>query len=527
MYQIFVVEDELLIRQNIRNTIEQMQGPYSFCGEASDGEMALSIMQDLMPDILITDIRMPFLDGFGLISHAKSIMPWLKVIIISGYGDFEYARKAISLGVDQYLLKPVRSQELIKVVEETASQIEKEKTGVLMPEGFDVDEVQLALRKHFTQQLLYGGTDTGTLLEQARILKLDIIRSCYLVSICQLDTLDPDQTSLVNIVQNVLSGLDQVLYYFNSADQLTLLLCDNDEQNLNERTYRALQILKHELMDICPVITAVIGSSVQRLGAIAGSHKEALNLLKRIGTVRSGQIINVNDTARITADIIQFKGPLKEDFLKKLSYASVSDAQELLEELLSGEDREQYGSTLIRYHVLVALLRLAVSSMSEPAGSGSGKDAADRLSEKYDIFRSSASFDTFHETALELIREILTFRQSRSENSRYSHVIALAETYVRENFCDPNISLLSTARHIGMSAAHFSTVFSQQEGRTFISYLTSLRMEKAKELLSTTNMKLADIALEIGYNEPNYFSHVFRKTEGITPKEYRNKETAQ
>ena len=108
MYQIFVVEDELLIRQSIRNTIEQMQGPYSFCGEASDGEMALSIMQDLMPDILITDIRMPFLDGFGLITHAKAMMPWLKVIIISGYGDFEYARKAITLGVDQYLLKPVR-----------------------------------------------------------------------------------------------------------------------------------------------------------------------------------------------------------------------------------------------------------------------------------------------------------------------------------------------------------------------------------------------------------------------------------
>ena len=89
MYQIFVVEDELLIRQSIRNVIEKMPGPYVFCGEASDGEMALAMMQDLMPDILITDIRMPFLDGFGLIENARTMMPWLKVVIISGFGDFE------------------------------------------------------------------------------------------------------------------------------------------------------------------------------------------------------------------------------------------------------------------------------------------------------------------------------------------------------------------------------------------------------------------------------------------------------
>ena len=117
MYQIFVVEDELLIRQSIRNVIEGMQGPYAFCGEASDGEIALAMMQDLMPDILLTDIRMPFLDGFELIKNAKSMMPWLKVVIISGFGDFESAQKAISLGVDQYLLKPVRQADLIRVIE--------------------------------------------------------------------------------------------------------------------------------------------------------------------------------------------------------------------------------------------------------------------------------------------------------------------------------------------------------------------------------------------------------------------------
>lgn len=522
MYQIFIVEDELLIRQSIRNTIEKMPGPYSFCGEASDGEMALSIMQDLMPDILITDIRMPFLDGFGLIRHAKSIMPWLKVIIISGYGDFEYAQKAITLGVDQYLLKPVRSADLIRVITETAEQIEKEKTNKALPEGFDETEVQHALRKHFMQQLLYGGTETGALLEQAGTLKLDIIRPYYLVSVCQFETSDQDHGRLVNIVQNVLRGREQILYYFNAADQLTLVLCENTRDELNEQMYQILQILKHELQDVSPVATAVIGDPVQRIGAIARSHTETLDLLKHVSGISAGQILHLNDTVQLTADIIQFSGPLKKEFLQKLSAASVSDVPDLLEEMLSGEDREQFGSKLMRYYTLVSLLKIAVHSTARGGQEGDEKETAARLSSRFDVFAASARYETFREMAGELLTLIADSRQHGTSSDKYSHVITLAENYVKENYCDPNISLISVAQHVGMSAAHFSTVFSQHEGRTFISYLTSLRMEKAKELLTSTNARLSDIALEIGYNEPNYFSHVFRKTVGITPKEYRS-----
>ncbi|MBR2764380.1 MAG: helix-turn-helix domain-containing protein [Blautia sp.] len=522
MYQIFVVEDELLIRQSIRNTIEMMQGPFSFCGEASDGEMALSIMQDLMPDILVTDIRMPFLDGFGLIRHAKSIMPWLKVIIISGYGDFEYARRAITLGVDQYLLKPVRSAELIRVIRETAGQIEKEKAAKALPAGFDETDVQNALRKHFMQQLLYGGTGTDVLLEQAGTLKLDIVRPCYQVCVCQFETGDQDHGQLYSIVRNALRDADQVLHYFNAADQLTFVLCADSEEDLNEQAYRILQILKHEVKDVSPVVTAVIGDPVQRIGFIAGSHKAAVDLLKYVSGIMAGQIVHMGDAGQLTADVIRFSGPLRKEFLQKLSAASASDVPALLRDMLEGEGGEQYRSRLMRYYTLVSLLKTAVQSTAERRDEKQDTDLADRLSAKYDVFTASIRYETFRETAGELLRLIVGSRQINVAGDKYAHVIAMAEAYVRENYCDPNISLISVAKHAGMSAAHFSTVFSQHEGRTFISYLTSLRMERAKELLTSTNARLADIALEIGYNEPNYFSHVFRKTVGITPKEYRN-----
>ena len=120
-----------------------------------------------------------------------------------------------------------------------------------------------------------------------------------------------------------------------------------------------------------------------------------------------------------------------------------------------------------------------------------------------------------------MLTEALGARRETAAEMKYSHVISRAEQYVKDNFRDPNISLISVAKHVGMSAAHFSTVFSQTTGRPFITYLTAMRIERAKQLLTETAMKLSDIAMEIGYNEPNYFSHVFRKVEGMTPKEWR------
>ena len=521
MYQIFVVEDELLIRQSIRNAVEHMQGPYTVCGEASDGEMALSMMQDLMPDILLTDIRMPFLDGFGLITHAKAIMPWLKVIIISGYGDFESAQRAISLGVDQYLLKPVRPPELTRVIENMAAQIEAAREATMLPGGYGPDEVQAALRQHFMQQLLYGGADTGTLLERARTLDLDIVRAHYLVAICYFDAVVPDQGSLRTAAQNVLGRMGATLYAFNAADQLTLLGCDNDAEALNERIYQSINILRHELQSVCPVITAVIGSGVRRLGEISAAWKTAANLLKKVSGVAAGQVINVSDTAQVTADIVQFTGPFGEEFQQKLLYAAPEEAPALLSEVLDGPEGEQFESLLMRYYALIDLLKMAVQMIARSTPEADEKDIAAQLSAEYDIFAASSSVEAFRQTAESLLRRAVSARQEPADMKR-RHVISQAEAYVAANFCDPNISLISVARHVGMSAAHFSTVFSQAMGRSFINYLTAMRLERAKQLLTSTNMKLSDIALEIGYNEPNYFSHVFRKAEGMTPKEYRN-----
>ncbi|MBQ6509378.1 MAG: helix-turn-helix domain-containing protein [Flexilinea sp.] len=523
MYQIFVVEDEVLIRQSIRNVIENMHGPYALCGEASDGEMALAMMQDLMPDILLTDIRMPFLDGFGLIKNAKAMMPWLKIVIISGFGDFESAQKAISLGVDQYLLKPVRQTDLIRVIEEMAGQIEKSKSEreAALPEGLDEEEVLKVLRQHFMRQLLYDEADTGKLVDRMQRLKLDIMRKHYLVAVSSFDSPHVDHRLLENTVVKVLNETQTLMVYFNNADRMTILAYDNDPEALNERVYLFLSILRHELLDVCPVITTVISNDVQRLGEISEAYRTANGLLKTVSGIAAGQVINVSDTAQVSANIIQQNSLFGDEFRQKLQYADPGDAEKLLDEVFKSPANEQLNSRLMRYNALIALVKITVQMIARANPDADEKDIAAQLSSQYDILAAAGSKAGFRETAGGLIEKALSARQGNSGEIRYHHVINQAEQYVKENFCDPNISLISVANHVCMSAAYFSTVFSQTTGQSFIAYLTAMRMEKAKELLTTTNMKLSDIALEIGYNEPNYFSHVFRKTTGISPKEYR------
>lgn len=522
MYQVFVVEDELLIRQSIRNVIENMSGPFAFCGEASDGEMALSMMQDLMPDIVLTDIRMPFLDGFELIRHAKAMMPWLKIIIISGYGDFEYAQKAISLGVDQYLLKPIRPAELTKAIEDLAQQIEEAKKKSVLPKGYDQDEVQQALRHHFMQQLLYGGLNTATLLERARALELDIVRPCYQLVLFDFGSEEMNHQPLRNMAENLLEQQKQPLYYFGEASQLTVLLCGQNPEEVSEKVYQFINIFRHEMKELCPAVTAVTGNTVQRLSGVCASYKTVTDVLKKVYSVSVGQVVDVNDTAQIAVEMMESENPFGEDFRQKLQHISAQDVPRLVDEVLESPEGNRFSSMLMRYNALLDLLKITVQQISRSTPGVDMKDIATRLSDEHDIFSASGRKESFREKAIAMLQQAVSMKQENMAGVKYSHVISKAEKYVAENFCDPNISLISVAKYVGLSSAHFSTVFSQSLGRSFINYLTAMRIERAKELLATTNMKLSAIAMEIGYNEPNYFSHVFRKMEGMTPKEYRN-----
>ena len=181
MLKVFLVEDEFVVREGIKRNIDWQANGYEFCGEAGDGELAFPMIQKLRPDIVITDIRMPFMDGLELSRLIKKEFPWMEIIILTGFEEFEYAKEAISLGVAKYLLKPISGDELLKELEDIAEKIEDKKKEREIREKYarEMEENIQKEKKELFQHLVTGSKSMPELLELAEKMKLDLSAMWY------------------------------------------------------------------------------------------------------------------------------------------------------------------------------------------------------------------------------------------------------------------------------------------------------------------------------------------------------------
>ena len=227
MHTVFLVEDEPLIRQNIRNAIAKSAEPYSCIGEAGDGELALSIIRDLKPDILITDIKMPFMDGLTLARHAKAISPWIRIIIVSGHDEFELARQAICIGVDNYLLKPVTGKDLFEALRKASEQITEHKRHSVsfLKEASDEETVKSALVVTLLERLCGGEITADEALRRADELRIGILSDRYVVLISLFEGRGgyPNREAIASKVKFTVGEDPDVLYFLNGVDNAVLI----------------------------------------------------------------------------------------------------------------------------------------------------------------------------------------------------------------------------------------------------------------------------------------------------------------
>ena len=169
MYSVLIVDDEPIVLEGIRTTIDWENSNFSFAGEASDGEIALSMIQEIKPDILITDIKMPFMDGLALSAAIKKIQPWIKIIILSGHDEFDYAKKAISIGIEDYLLKPFTSKEIILSLQKAAERIDRERNQLSdinrMKE--ELKSSEKIVQRDFLSAVVHGEIDVASVMQKS------------------------------------------------------------------------------------------------------------------------------------------------------------------------------------------------------------------------------------------------------------------------------------------------------------------------------------------------------------------------
>lgn len=538
MLKVVLVEDESVIREGIRDTMPWEEYGYKFVGEAADGEMALSVIRQTKPDLLITDVKMPFMDGLSLAKIVSEEFPKMKIIIISGYDDFEYARQAIAVGVDQYLLKPITKMNLKKALVDLREKIEADQMQSDYQTQFitEMHEYERYNRRRFFERMLGGELSVVEIYDEATKLNLEMTAARYNLVFYHINEkngvnggtgLTEEQNDLFNRKQ------EEIVHFVLRQPQYTLFAWNVDTYGVLVRSdANGIKEETTKLVDkICQVGEAIqdmaqwyvaIGKEVERLSCLpecyqAANHHMAYRFMIQNQHVLSEETLsNYMESADVqslnTVDSSKMNPEIIREFLEHGSMAEVSDF--VASYMLSIQ--EALKSNMFRDYVVLNI-RFAVIAFVESLGS-SKDEHANCMAHKYsDMYIKPELVANYFNDMLQAALEI----RDKASDAQSSKVLRKALEYIDKNYANESISLNEVASMVNVSANYLSASFSQSMEKTFVEYLTNKRMEKAKMLLKTTDKSSSEIGLEVGYKDPHYFSFVFKKTQGCSPREYR------
>lgn len=521
-YKVFFVEDEIVTREGIRDNVDWAANGFVFCGEATDGEMALPMLRAARPDVLITDIKMPFMDGLQLSKIVRERMPWVKIVILSGHDEFEYAQQAIQLGVTEYLLKPVTVQNLHKVLIKLASQLDQERKEQESIRHLreQIEENRSILRERLLLKMVVGALSSTEAIEKAQQLGMDLVARCYLVVILKTELVDRSEQfdyeeyqQIQHIIANLVDNMPDVFLLRKDWEELVLLMKGNETEFLEEERERLLGLIKQEVEKTRYQLTIGIGSPKKRIAELHQSFVEALVSIQRSADEKDNHL----NHAVGKADLLKLDRPAVENYLRS---GAKEDFDEFFNTYIRSLGESALTSYLIKNYILVDVVLATVKLVNELGG-----DIDQVVPELDSIETALASIKTVEQLRQQVFRILastLAFRD-RHTSSHYLNTIQQAKDYIDHHYMEAELSLNEVAAQVSLSSSHFSVVFSKEAARTFKEYLTDIRIQKAKELLRTTALRSADISYQVGYSDPHYFSHVFHKITGMSPNEFRNR----
>lgn len=534
--KVFLVEDEMVIRRGIKNSIDWEKEGYIFCGEASDGELAYPMIIKEKPDILITDIRMPFMDGLELCKLVKKELPNIKILILSGYDEFDYAKEAIRLGVTEYLLKPISSGKLLEALNGVSESIRREKEDKDLVRKYmeEMRENTEHEKQKFFEQMIAGNLSMADALETGKKYEMNLSAGMYnLLLFCfTLGEENRKSRELLGEAEYAIEKLTERLEYVFEFQRgvegwAFLLMADNEEQ-MSERVKELSKDLE-EIMKNYSTIAYFggIGQPVARLRELEESFREAERALAARFTMELNRIISVEDIRMAqnvdTLDDIEITsfGEIEKTrtMLEKfLNNGAEDEIDEFVDVYINELPEENLKSVLMRQYIIMDAYIVMMSFCEKIEGIEGEMQA--QSEELKNSMKTIQTLEEIKNYIRMLLKKIIGVRDTIS-GRRYSDIIEIAKDQIRKTYMSDEISLNTIAAEVGMSPSYFSSIFSKEMGKTFVEYLTEIRMDRAKELLMCSSMKTSEIGYEVGYKDPHYFSYIFKKTQNCTPKEFR------
>ena len=519
-YKVFLVEDEIVAREGIRDNVDWTSMGFEFCGEASDGEIALPQIEAVQPDVLITDIKMPFMDGLELCRLVRERMPRVKIIILSGHDEFNYAQEAVKLGVTEYLLKPIGVKDFHNVLQKVAAQLDQEqqKQTDLQQLKAQVEDNQTVLREQFLLRLVTGSFSLAEAVEQSHRLGIDIIAPCYLVLVIKIAL--RDATEQFNylayrevrwLVSGLLANNPDVFLVKKDIEELVMIIKDSRPDTLAREADFLAGIISNEVAQKTQCrLTVGIGEVKNRLSDIQHSFTEAQVDLK--GAALTQQVDATANQAD-KAELLKLDKPALEKFL---TFGNLDEFNGFFEAYLNPLSQAALGSYLIKNYIFVDFI-LTTARFVHKLG-GNADQIIPEINNIETLLMHIKTVEQIKTETRKIFAGALAFRDGQNQS-----VLAVnkAKEFINNNYTNPDLSLSEVANYVNLSGNHLSTLFSQETEQTFKEYITSVRIDKAKELLKTTSLKSVEIADRVGYNDPHYFSTVFKKTTGFSPSRFK------
>lgn len=537
MLKVFLAEDEFIIREGIKNNIDWQAHGYEFCGEASDGELAFPLIQKTRPDILITDIKMPFVDGLALSRLVKKELPETEIIILSGYEEFDYAKEAIQIGVARYLLKPINGETLLQEIDSVAEIILDKQKEKEIREKYQKEMEENSLRDQMDlfQHLVTGDCSIEELLSVADKLDLKIMAPWYSIVLLKIQSMKHDYEeysgSIVVVDERIvkLAEPEHVLIFDRALEGRAFLFKADSEEEL-------LAYQKEYLGDVKEVLSGYanlryfggIGTPVNRLREIPASFEDASHAFAHRYLVAESCILDssllMQEGAAEHEDFrISAVNPEQIDRTKMQEFLRTGDLDEVVyfvDEFFGKLDGGAMKSRIFRQYITMDAYFSIVDFLK---GLGLQKDEIEAPDQDSSILQDEKSAMDY---IVRIMEKALVLREKKA-SSRYEDVVSEVIHYIEDNYAQEELSLNLLASHVNFSPNHLSMIFSQQTGQTLIRYLTDYRMNRAKELLRCSSKKSSVISMEVGYKDPHYFSYLFKKTQGMTPTQYRGGRAAE
>lgn len=521
MLKIFLVEDEIIMREGIKKNINWEKENFEFIGDAGDGELAYPLIIQKKPDILITDIKMPFMDGLELSRLVKAELPDIKIIVLSGYDEFDYAKEAIDIGIAEYMLKPVTSAKLIETLHKIEKTILDQRERTVVKIGAADEEMK------FFRRLVSGSRSVSLLLKEGRELGIELAASEYNLLLLQLFAgIDVDESN--NRMEKIRQGLQNL-----KGSYANIEIADQGREEfwflLKGTENYPLSVLEREVKTELERLIGfeqqteyfgILGRRVERLGDLKVCYEEANKEFAHRFLRERNRIYDIAEAADTTLDIesLNVSQTDRRTLEQFLNTGLKSDVDCFIDTYLNKVGNKNIQSMLFRQYVVMDVYIITIS-VAQKMGYQK-QEIVPLYGDEQELMKVFGSVEDTKCYLKKLFETTIDLRD-KAASGKYDRVLKQAQEYIEENYSQFDISLNAVAASVNLSPNHFSTIFSQELGETFIEYLTRVRMERAKELLRTTSKKSTEIAYEVGYKDAHYFSNLFKKTQNCTPREYR------